>query len=54
MILFARVSNQDAMALQVAWYNYGRIHGSLRVTPAMEAGLTGYVWTMEEFLSWGE
>jgi hypothetical protein len=31
-------------------YNYCRIHQTLRVTPAMEAGLAGHVWTIEEFV----
>lgn len=30
------------------YYNFGRIHKTLRVTPAMEAGITGHVWTLEE------
>jgi len=29
-------------------YNYGRIHQTLRVTPAMEAGLTDHVWGLDE------
>jgi len=29
-------------------YNFCRIHKTLRVTPAMEAGLTDHVWTLEE------
>lgn len=46
-----KLSNlKAAMALQVAWYNYGRVHGSLRVTPAMEAGITDHIWTMEKLL----
>jgi hypothetical protein len=32
-------------------YNYCRVHSSLRVTPAMEAGLTDHVWTLEELCS---
>ena len=36
------------MALHFMFYNYGRIHQTLRVTPAMEAGLTDHVWTLEE------
>ena len=39
-----------ALALYFAWYNFVRIHRSLRVTPAMEAGITDHVWTMEEIL----
>jgi IS1 family transposase len=36
------------VALYFMHYNYCRIHKTLRVTPAMEAGLTGHVWTIEE------
>jgi hypothetical protein len=28
--------------------NFGRVHKTLRVTPAMEAGITDHVWTLEE------
>src|SRR5437660_566564 len=31
--------------------NYCRVHSSLRVTPAMEAGLTDHVWTLAELCS---
>lgn len=37
-----------AVALHFMHYNFGRIHKSLRVTPAMEAGVSDHVWTMEE------
>jgi hypothetical protein len=37
-----------AVAIHFMFYNYGRIHQTLRVTPAMEAGLTSHVWTLEE------
>jgi hypothetical protein len=30
------------------YYNFGRVHKSLRVTPAMEAGISDHVWTLEE------
>lgn len=36
------------VALYFMHYNYCRVHKSLRVTPAMEAGLTDHVWTIEE------
>jgi hypothetical protein len=36
------------VALYFFHYNYCRIHKTLRVTPAMEAGLTDHVWTLEE------
>jgi len=38
------------VALHFMHYNFCRIHKSLRVTPAMEAGLTDHVWTIEEML----
>ena len=37
-----------AISLHYMYYNFGRIHQSLRVTPAMEAGITGHVWSLEE------
>jgi hypothetical protein len=40
-----------AVALYVAWYDFCRVHMTLRVTPAMEAGLADHVWTIEEMLS---
>ena len=37
-----------AIALHFAYYNFCRVHSSLRVTPAMEAGLTDHVWELRE------
>jgi IS1 family transposase/transposase-like protein len=42
---------QAALALHFAYYNLCRIHGSLRVTPAMEAGITDHVWELSELLA---
>lgn len=39
-----------ALALQFAYYNFCRVHGSLRVTPAMEAGIADHVWDMKELI----
>lgn len=39
-----------AYALQFAFYNFCRVHSSLRVTPAMEAGLTDHIWKLSELL----
>ncbi|MFQ5852544.1 MAG: DDE-type integrase/transposase/recombinase [Candidatus Binatia bacterium] len=36
-----------ALALYFAHYNFVRIHRTLRVTPAMAAGLTDYVWDLD-------
>ena len=41
-----------ALALHFAWYNFGRIHGSLRVTPAMEAGVAEHIWKIEDVLEY--
>jgi IS1 family transposase len=40
-----------AIALHFAYYNFCRLHSSLRVTPAMEAGIADHVWTLQELLS---
>jgi transposase-like protein/IS1 family transposase len=40
-----------ATNLHFAYYNFCRVHASLRVTPAMEAGLTDHVWTIAELLA---
>jgi hypothetical protein len=36
------------IALYTVFYNFTKIHKTLRVTPAMQAGLTDRVWSMEE------
>ena len=44
-----KLDNHKAMiALHHMHYNFGRIHKTLRVTPAMEAGVRHHVWTLEE------
>jgi transposase InsO family protein len=40
-----------AVSLFIAWYNFCRVHQTLRVTPAMEAGLTDHVWSISELLA---
>lgn len=39
-----------AVSLWFAYYNFCRIHGSLRVTPAMEAGLANHVWGLQDLI----
>jgi len=47
-----KVENHGHMvALYFMHYNFCRIHETLRVTPAMEAGLTDHVWNIEELIS---
>ena len=33
------------------YYNFARIHQSLRVTPAMEAGIADHVWSLAEIIA---
>lgn len=42
---------EHAVALHFMYYNFGRIHKTLRVTPAMEAGISDHIWTLEEIAS---
>jgi hypothetical protein len=42
-----------AIALHFAYYNFCRIHQTLRVTPAMEAGITDHVWIINELVLQG-
>lgn len=39
-----------AVALHFMHYNFCRVHQSLRVTPAMETGITDHVWSIEEIM----
>jgi IS1 family transposase len=46
-----RLENLKAMlALYFAYYNFVRIHTTLRVTPAMAAGITDRLWTLGDLL----
>lgn len=36
------------IALYFLYYNFGRVHQTLRVTPAMEAGISDHIWSIEE------
>lgn len=39
------------VAIYTVWYNWVRIHRSLRVTPAMEAKISDHVWSFEEIIN---
>jgi hypothetical protein len=39
------------LAIFFAFYNFCRVHKTLRCTPAMEAGLTKSIWTLKDLLS---
>jgi hypothetical protein len=40
-----------AVALYFMYYNFGRVHQTLRVTPAMEAGVANHVCGIEELVA---
>lgn len=43
-------NHMHAISLYFMFYNFCKIHKSLRVTPAMEAGITDHVWELEEVI----
>jgi hypothetical protein len=54
---FARATNAHskkvenhahAIALHFMFYNFGRTHKTLKMTPAMAAGISDHVWSLEE------
>jgi hypothetical protein len=57
--LFTRLTNafskkienlRAAVSLHFAHYNFVRVHRSLRVTPAMEAGVSNRLWSLDELV----
>jgi hypothetical protein len=57
---FARLTNAfskkienhiSALSLYFMYYNFCRVHQTLRVTPAMEAGIADHVWEIEEIVN---
>jgi hypothetical protein len=44
-----KIENHAAgVAIWFIYYNFRHVHQTLRVTPAMESGMSDHVWTMEE------
>jgi IS1 family transposase len=47
-----KLENHEAsIALHYMFYNFGRVHQTLRVTPAMESGISNHVWSLEEIIA---
>ena len=42
---------EHAVSLHFMHYNFARIHKTLRVTPAMEAGISDHVWSLEDIVA---
>jgi hypothetical protein len=51
MVFQKKIDNHaHLVALHFLYYNFGRVHKTLRVTPAMEAGLADHIWSLEEMV----
>ena len=48
--VFAGLGLGGLYTLFVVWYDFCRVHQTLRVTPAMEAGITDHIWSLAELL----
>jgi IS1 family transposase len=47
-----KIENHAAsVALYFMWYNFGRVHQTLKMTPAMKAGIAARAWTVEEIVA---
>jgi hypothetical protein len=46
-----KLDNHMSVALFYMHYNFVRVHQTLRVTPAMEAGLTAHVWSISDIVA---
>lgn len=44
------MNHTAAIALYFMWCNFRRVHQALRVTQAMESGVTDHVWSVEEIV----
>jgi len=49
-VKFDEVDRELALALYFMYYNFCRIHQTLPVAPAMEAGVSDHVWSLDEVL----
>lgn len=47
-----KIENHSAsVAIHLMHYNFARIHKTLRVTPAMESGISDHIWSLEEIVN---
>jgi IS1 family transposase len=44
-------NHEHALAIHYLFYNFARIHQTLRVSPAMEAGVSDHLWEMSEIVA---
>jgi hypothetical protein len=50
VVQFAIPNHEAAIALHYMYYNFARIHQILRVTPAMEAGVSTKTWSLQDIV----
>jgi hypothetical protein len=43
-------SHAAAVGLYFMWYNFGRVHQTLKTTPAVKAGIADHVWSVDEVI----
>jgi len=49
--VFKKLENlKAAVSVFMAWYNFCHVRQTLRVTPAMKAGIADHVWSIEEIV----
>ena len=46
-----KVENYAAVAFDFIFYNFARVHQTIRVPPAMEARISHHVWSIEEIVA---
>jgi hypothetical protein len=44
-------NHEHSIALHYMFYNFARIHQSLRITPAMAAGVSDHIWSIDEIIA---
>ena len=44
-------NHRHSVALHYMYYNFARVHQTLRVTPAMQAGISDHVWSLDELIA---
>jgi hypothetical protein len=43
-------NHMHQVALFYMWYNLARVHQTLRVSPAMQAGVSSHLWSIQEIV----
>jgi hypothetical protein len=40
-----------SVAIFMTWYNFGRVHQTLKTTPAVKAGVASRVWSVDDMVA---